>query len=95
MAFFTGQEIQERNMREHSLPPAYEHMYDDPELVEESPYLPDLKESVLNGIPRPRVIYYGDTTAAIQDEAYAAIAGEKSPERALTDLQTRLESTTL
>ncbi|GAB3727164.1 ABC transporter substrate-binding protein [Nocardiopsis nanhaiensis] len=95
MAFFTGQEIQERNMREHSLPPAYEHMYDDPELVEESPYLPDLKESVLNGIPRPRVVYYGDTTAAIQDEAYAAISGEKSPERTLTDLQTRLESTTL
>ncbi|MFI6575104.1 ABC transporter substrate-binding protein [Nocardiopsis sp. NPDC050513] len=92
--YFTSEEKQLRALREASLAPAYAHLYDDPSLVEEYPYLPVLRESILNGVPRPRVVRYGDTTAAIQDEAYAALTGDKTAEQALSDLQARLEGLT-
>jgi multiple sugar transport system substrate-binding protein len=38
------------------------------------------------------VVNYGEVTAAIQDEAYAALKGEKSPGQALKDLQAVLVS---
>lgn len=90
--YFTSEEKQLRALREASLAPAYEHLYDDPELIEEYPYLPVLKESVLSGVPRPRVVRYGDTTSAVQDAAYAALNGDKTTEQALSDLQSDLEA---
>lgn len=87
-------ERQEQNLLEASLAPVYTSLYDDAALIEEYPYLPALKESILNAEPRPRVVNYGDVTAAIQDAAYDAITGVTTPEQALSSLQARLEELT-
>lgn len=88
--FMTSEQMQRRNLVETTRAPAYASLYEDKDLVKQFPYLPELKESVLSAEPRPRVVRYGDTTAAIQDEAYAALTGEKSAEEALASLQSRL-----
>ncbi|GAA5123053.1 ABC transporter substrate-binding protein [Haloechinothrix salitolerans] len=88
--FMTTEEMQRKRLVESTQAPVYASLYEDDELIEQYPYLPELKESVLSAEPRPRVVRYGDTTAAIQDEAYAALTGEKSAEDALASLQQRL-----
>lgn len=88
--FMTSERMQRRNLVRNTHAPAYAGLYEDKELIKEFPYLPELKESILSAEPRPRVVRYGDTTAAIQDEAYAALTGEKSTEAALASLQERL-----
>ena len=45
------------------------------------PYLPVLKTSIENAVPRPVTPFYPAVTKAIQDNAYAAIKGEKSSGR--------------
>jgi multiple sugar transport system substrate-binding protein len=92
--FMTSEELQRENMLVNSEAPVYGELYEDPELVEKYPYLPVLKESILSAEPRPRVVRYGDTTAAIQDEAYAALTGAKTTEQALADLQAKLDKLT-
>ncbi len=88
--FMTSERMQRRNLVRNTAAPAYASLYEDKELIKMYPYLPELKESVLSAEPRPRVVRYGDATAAIQDEAYAALTGEKSTEDALASLQQRL-----
>jgi multiple sugar transport system substrate-binding protein len=58
------------------------------------PYLPTLLTSLENAKPRPTVVQYGATTAAIQDEIYAALTGDKEPKAALADLQDKLTEIT-
>ncbi len=74
--------------------PIYTSIYDDAALQEKYPYLPVLKESILNAVPRPKVVRYGDATLAIQDAAYAALSGDMTTEEALEQLQTKLEELT-
>lgn len=88
--FMTSKQRQRTNMKVNSEAPTYAELYDDPALVKEFPYLPVLKESILGAQPRPRVVRYGDATAAIQNETYAALTGAKSSEQALADLQRQL-----
>ncbi len=94
MKFYSSEENQRLNLTRNSLAPAYAELYDDPELIEEFPYLPVLKESILNAVPRPKVVRYGDATAAIQDAAYSALTGAQSSAQALADLQRALEKIT-
>ncbi|MEO3749341.1 ABC transporter substrate-binding protein [Streptomyces sp. B6B3] len=91
MRFFANEDNARLNLDINSQAPAYASLYDDPELVDEFPYLPVLKDSISSAVPRPRVVEYGRTTAAIQDEIYAALSGEKSSEDALADLQSALQ----
>ncbi|MPY98751.1 MAG: extracellular solute-binding protein [Actinophytocola sp.] len=88
--YMTTEQMQRDKLIDDGYAPSYAGLYEDKELIEEYPYLPELKESILTAEPRPRVVRYGDTTAAIQDEAYDALTGEKSAEDALSSLQSRL-----
>ncbi|WP_326595134.1 ABC transporter substrate-binding protein [Streptomyces sp. NBC_01803] len=90
MKFFSNEENARTNVEITSVAPAYAALYDDPELTAQYPYLPELKESILNAVPRPRVVEYGQVTSAIQEEAYAALTGDKSTGQALADLQETL-----
>ncbi|MFM9372653.1 ABC transporter substrate-binding protein [Streptomyces sp. Da 82-17] len=90
MKFFSNAENSRKNLEKGSLAPAYASLYEDEELVKKYPYLPVLKESILRAEPRPRVVQYGDTSKAIQQEAYAALTGAKSSDQALKDLQEEL-----
>lgn len=92
--FMTSKQRQRLNLKVNSEAPTYAELYEDPKLIEKFPYLPVLKESILNAKPRPKVVRYGDATAAIQNEVYAALTGAKTPEQALADLQGKLETIT-
>ncbi|MGN9779420.1 ABC transporter substrate-binding protein [Micromonospora sp. H33] len=90
--FITSEAEEKVQLEKTSEAPVYTALYDDPSLQQKFPYLPMLKASVENAVARPRVVKYGDTTLAIQEEAYAALTGKKSSDQALKDLQSKLES---
>ncbi|MFG3114344.1 ABC transporter substrate-binding protein [Streptomyces sp. NPDC048197] len=90
MKFFAGQDVQRFTLSRAPGAPTYEALYEDPKLVKQYPYLPTLKQSILHAVPRPWVFRYGDVTAAIQQQAYAALTGSTSSRQALKDLQQTL-----
>jgi multiple sugar transport system substrate-binding protein len=90
--FMASVERQKANIQATSQAPTQAALYDDPELVKAFPYLTPLKASILGAQPRPKVVKYGDVTAAIQSAAYDALKNGKDPKQALADLQTKLSS---
>ncbi|WP_171108591.1 ABC transporter substrate-binding protein [Streptomyces sp. Z423-1] len=94
MKFFTSEDSASTFLKDASMAPPYGALYDDRALVKQYPYLPVLKKSILNAVPRPRVVQYGDASSAIQQEAYAALNGDKSSAQALKDLQDALQKST-
>ncbi len=89
--FFSSEENEKSNLLATSQAPTRSALYDDPELVDKFPYLPTLKASIEAAAPRPKVVKYGDVTAAIQEAAYSAITGDTPTDQALSDLQSKLE----
>ncbi|MFF6801189.1 extracellular solute-binding protein [Streptomyces sp. NPDC012616] len=89
--YFTNLDSATTFLKEGSAAPPYADLYDDQALAKQYPYLPVLKKSILNAVPRPRVVQYGDVSSAIQQEAYAALNGDKSSTQALKDLQEALQ----
>jgi multiple sugar transport system substrate-binding protein len=85
--FLVTEESQRWQVTQGSLAPAMAALYDDPELAKEYPYLPVLKTSILNAVPRPVTPFYPAVSKAVQDNAYAAIKGDKPVQQALTDMQ--------
>lgn len=92
--FFTSQDAEKSNLLATSQAPTRTNLYDDKELVSKFPYLTTLKASILNAVPRPQAVKYGDVTAAIQEAAYGAINGDQSVDDALKTLQSKLETLT-
>jgi multiple sugar transport system substrate-binding protein len=90
--FMASEERQKANIEATSQAPTFASLYDDPALTKQFPYLAPLKASILGAQPRPRVVKYGDVTAAIQQAAYDALSGKTQPKQALTDLQTKLST---
>jgi multiple sugar transport system substrate-binding protein len=70
--------------------PAWTSLYNDPELVKKYPHLPTLLQGLQQAKPRPITPFYQEVTTAIQDNAYAALQGQKSPDQAVNDLTTKL-----
>jgi multiple sugar transport system substrate-binding protein len=71
-------------------PPAWADLYNDPDMVKKFPYLPVLKEGLLAAKPRPVTPYYQEVTSAIEEDAYAALQGQKAPDQAINDLTQKL-----
>ncbi|MFV2177509.1 ABC transporter substrate-binding protein [Actinomadura sp. LOL_016] len=92
--YMTGEQAQRDNLLATSQAPTIAALYDDPELVKKFPYLPVLKAAIENATPRPVAVEYGDVTAAIQEAGYSAVTGEAPVDKALTDLQGKLETLT-
>ncbi|MEW2403986.1 ABC transporter substrate-binding protein [Streptomyces sp. NPDC046862] len=92
--FFSDEENSTYFLKKASLASPYADLYTNAALDKQYPYLPDLKQSIVHAVPRPRVVQYGDVTAAIEQEAYAAITGKKSSAQALKDLQASLRKLT-
>ena len=87
LKFLETEESQKWFVTDGSNAPALAALYDDPALIKEAPYLPTLKTSILNAVPRPVTPFYPAVTKAVQDNAYAAIKGDKPVQQALTDMQ--------
>jgi len=81
-------------MEKGSLAPVVASIYDDAALVAKYPYLPTLKTSIENAVPRPVTPYYPAVTTAIQDNAYPAIKGDKTVDQAIKDMQAAIASAT-
>jgi multiple sugar transport system substrate-binding protein len=92
--FFSGEDAQRSNLVATSQAPTRSALYEEQELIDKFPYLPTLQASIEAATPRPKVVQYGDVTAAMQDAAYSAITGEKTTDQALDELQTKLEELT-
>lgn len=92
--FLSSEANQKLFFQKTSNPPAYTDLYSDPALTRLFPFLPALKQSITTATPRPQVVDYGDVTAAIQENVYAALTGAKSSDQALADLQAKLVSLT-
>jgi multiple sugar transport system substrate-binding protein len=87
LKFLTSPAEQKTNMEKASLAPVIESIYTDPALVSKYPYLPVLLTSIKNAVSRPVTPFYPGITSAIQENAYAAIQGQKSPQQAVKDMQ--------
>jgi multiple sugar transport system substrate-binding protein len=92
LKFLETEESQRFFVTQGSNAPALLALYDDPALVKKQPYLPVLKTSILNAVPRPLSPFYPAVTKAVQDNAYAAIKGDKSPEQAVKDMQAAIQA---
>jgi len=92
LKFLTTEETQKFFATQGSLAPVIGKLYDDQELVAKLPYLPVLKTSIENAVPRPVTPFYPAVTKAIQENAYSAIKGEKTVDAALSDMQKSIES---
>jgi multiple sugar transport system substrate-binding protein len=79
-------------MEQGSLAPVVGSIYQDRALVAKYPYLPTLLTSIENAVPRPVTPFYPAVTKAIQDNAYAAVKGEKTPEQAVKDMDAAIKS---
>lgn len=90
--FMASEARQKANIEKTSQAPTWASLYDDPTLTKQFPYLAPLKASILGAQPRPKVVKYGDVTAAIQAAAYGALSNGTPPDKALADLQTKLQS---
>ncbi|MBG0738241.1 ABC transporter substrate-binding protein [Paeniglutamicibacter antarcticus] len=90
--FMTSEESGKFYATQGSLAPVMASLYTDPDLVKQLPYLPVLKTSIENAVPRPVTPFYPAVTKAIQDNAYAALKGEKSVDQAMSDMQTAISS---
>jgi multiple sugar transport system substrate-binding protein len=65
-------------------------LYTDTSLTSKFKFLPTLKDSLDNAVPRPATPYYQAVSTAIQDNAYAALRGTKSVDAALTDMSSAM-----
>jgi len=90
--FMASVERQKANVLATSQAPTQASLYADPELVQKYPYLAPLKASIESAKARPEAVKYGDVTVAIQQAAYDAVTGKTAPDKALADLQSKLNS---
>lgn len=91
MKFIISEENQ-TSFAENSFPPVLASIYEDESLVEKFPYLPALKESLENAAPRPVSPFYEAISKAIQDNAYAALQGDKPVDQAVADMKKAIEA---
>lgn len=90
--FVTGEEMQKLYVTQASAAPVLSKLYDDPELTAKLPYLPVLKTSIENAVPRPVTPFYPAVTKAIQSNAFSALKGDKSVDQAISDIKTAMQS---
>lgn len=92
MKFMTSEETEKFYATQGSLAPVLGALYTDPTLTSKLAYLPVLKTSIENAVPRPVTPFYPAVTKAVEDNAYAALKGEKTVDQAMADMQSAIEA---
>jgi len=92
LKYLTGAEFQKFELTQGSLAPVREDLYNDAALKAKFPYLPTLLTSIQNAVPRPVSPFYPAVTKAIQDNAYAALKGQKTAEQAVKDMSSAIKA---
>lgn len=92
MAYCTDQERQKRGALEYNLDPTRTAIYEDPEVVEARPYMPDQAEVLRAGKPfTPGVPQWLELFIALGEGASLALSGEASPQEALDETASKWE----
>jgi multiple sugar transport system substrate-binding protein len=96
MKFYESETIQRRLLVKQSNAPTLKSLYSDPALLADPKlgYLKVLGESLASAKSRPVTPFYPGVTAAIEENAYAAIKGEKPVSQALKDMQAAITAAT-
>ncbi len=94
LKFLQSEETQKFFVTQGSLAPVLASLYDDAALNTQLPYLSTLKTSISNAVPRPVSPFYPAITTAVQDNAYAALKGDKTVDQALTDMAAAIKTAT-
>jgi len=92
MKFMTSEETEKFYATQGSLAPVLGSLYTDESLTSKLAYLPVLKTSIENAVPRPVTPFYPAVTKAVEDNAYAALKGEKTVDQAVSDMQSAIEA---
>ena len=92
LKFLQSEETQKFFVTQGSLAPVVSSLYDDASLNSQLPYLSTLKTSIENAVPRPVSPFYPAITKAVQDNAYAALKGDKSVDQALKDMASAIST---
>ncbi len=92
LKYLNGKEFQKFELEQGSLAPVREDLYHDAALQKKFPYLPTLLTSIQNAVPRPVTPFYPAVTKAVQDNAYAAIKGQKTPEEAVKSMSDAIKA---
>jgi len=96
LKFYESDQIQRRLLINESNAPVLKSLYTDPQLLANPKlgYLKTLGESLASAKSRPVTPYYPGVTEAIEENAYAAIKGDKSVSQALKDMQAAITAAT-
>lgn len=90
--FMAQEDTMKSNVLATSSAPTIASLYSDPEILKKYEYMPILLKSIETAKPRPVAVRYGDVTLAIQDAAYPTIQGQTAPDKAMADLQSKLQT---
>lgn len=92
--WYVSEEVEREVLEKETLAPVLTRLYDDPQLIEEYPYLPLLKNTIEQATPRPRAVRYGDVSSHLQDAAFDALQQKISVDQAVKQMQASLEEDT-
>ena len=90
--FLSSEEEQKIMFRDYSLAPVVAAVYDDPEIQEKYEFASALKDSVAQARARPVSPVYPQISQAIYKNVNEALAGRVSPEEALKNAQSQMQS---
>ncbi len=85
ITWFTSAEIQKRLVLENNIPATRISVLEDPEAVEQLPFLPGMLAAGRNALPRPRTPFYGALEEIYGRYVAQAIAGQTDGESAMRD----------
>ncbi|MGB3510505.1 MAG: ABC transporter substrate-binding protein [Microcoleaceae cyanobacterium] len=81
--YFNQPEVQRKLILETGFIPARKSLFNDPTLVTEFPYLPNLLQVVENSVLRPPIAQYAQASDILQRYLSAALTGSRTPELAM------------
>jgi multiple sugar transport system substrate-binding protein len=90
--FVTGDEMQVAQFRDYSLAPVLTAAYDDPAVQKKYDFADALRDSVAQARSRPVSPVYPQISQAIYKNVNEALAGRVSPEEALKNAQSQMQS---
>jgi multiple sugar transport system substrate-binding protein len=89
--FIGSPEIQKAYAADYSLAPVRAEIYDDPEVKKALPFAADLRQAITQARARPVSPVYPQISQAIYKNVNAALAGQMSPEDAMSKAQSDIE----
>lgn len=89
--FATSEEWQKTMAADYSRAPVRGSTYEDPEVIEQMPFAPELREAVENAASRPATPVYPQVSRAIYDNVYAAISGDAEIDAAVEQMAQQIE----